>query len=120
MLTINQRYAIDYSDADLYWLMSHEIGHALGLIRQSQAGRDLIESSSPEAAVFRGRYARAANGDRNVPLQSQDGPNPITGRYDYGHPAAAVDSVSGYTQRAPPHRHRLRHAGGRGLLGLRR
>ncbi|MGF1538783.1 MAG: hypothetical protein ACFB4J_20165 [Elainellaceae cyanobacterium] len=100
MLTINQRYAVDYSEANLYWLMSHEIGHTLGLIRQSQAGRDLIDNTSPETAVFRGRYARAANGDRNVPLQSQDGPNPITGHYDYGHPADAVDSILGYTQRA--------------------
>ncbi|MGF1515225.1 MAG: hypothetical protein ACFB5Z_16215 [Elainellaceae cyanobacterium] len=99
MLTVNQRYAADYSEADLYWLTSHEIGHGLGLIRQSRAGRALLDSSSPETAVFRGKHAREAHGG-NVPLQSQDGPNPITGRYDYGHPADSVDSILGYTQRA--------------------
>ena len=89
--------------------MAHEVGHALGLIRQSYAGRRLIDASSPATAVFRGRYAALANGGP-VALRSQDshghdghgshGGHDHSGSYDYGHTAAAVDSIMGYTQRA--------------------
>ncbi|MEO0406345.1 MAG: hypothetical protein AAF289_03235 [Cyanobacteria bacterium P01_A01_bin.135] len=100
MVTINQRYAINYTDAQLYWLMAHELGHALGLLRQSAAGRSLIFAPSPETAVFQGEYATVANGGQPVPLRSQDAHDHDHGNYDYGHVAASVHSVMGYTQRA--------------------
>ena len=101
IVTINQRYAVNYTDDQLYWLMAHELGHALGLIRQSAAGRRLIYAPSPETAVFLGRYAAAANNGQPVPLRSQDAHDHNHGSvHDYGHPAASVDSILGYTQRA--------------------
>lgn len=83
-------------DFDIYSTVSHEIGHALGLVGRTINGVSLIDASSPQTAVFRGEYARVANGGAYVPLQSQDGPNPVTGEYNYSHPANRVHSIMSY------------------------
>lgn len=91
--------AIDISitdDDDLYNLVSHELGHVLGLIGYNWEGYLQQDLSSPQTAVFKGAYAAAANGGNFIPLQSQDGPNPITNTYDYWHPAASVRSIMSY------------------------
>lgn len=91
--------AIDLSitdEDDLYNLFSHELGHVLGLIGYNWEGYLQQDLSSPQTAVFKGAYATAANNGNFIPLQSQDGPNPITNTYDYWHPAASVTSIMSY------------------------
>ncbi|XGV95377.1 MAG: pre-peptidase C-terminal domain-containing protein [Leptolyngbya sp. BL-A-14] len=94
--TVNALEAVSYSDADLYSIFCHEIGHALGLLGQDQTSANLIDKSTPQTAVFKGEYSRIANGGSYIPLQSQDGPNPVTGQYDYSHPADRVYSMMSY------------------------
>ncbi len=94
--TVNALEAVTYSDANLYSIFSHEIGHALGLLGQNLTSENLIDASTPQTAVFRGEYSRIANGGSYIPLQSQDGPNPVTGEYDYSHPANRIYSMMSY------------------------
>lgn len=74
----------------IYQVISHEIGHVLGLVGLNWAGYLQQNQSSAQTAVFTGEYARAANGGNYVPLRSQDGVN------DYSHPAASVQSIMSY------------------------
>lgn len=87
------------SDTILYQILVHELGHILGLVGMNWTGDLLLSShlgdNTPTTAVFRGEYARVANGGNYVPLQSQDGLTPITSN-DYAHPAATVSSVMSY------------------------
>ncbi|MBD2692080.1 hypothetical protein [Anabaena catenula] len=94
MLTINAQ--VSWTDSYLYSAISHELGHVLGLLGLNSQSSELIDDSSPTTAVFRGEYARVANGGSYIPLQSQDGPNPITNEYDYFHPAGNVNSIMSY------------------------
>jgi hypothetical protein len=80
----------------LYQVVTHEIGHVLGLVGLNWVGYNLEDRSTPQTAVFKGAYARAANGGNDVPLQAQDGANPVTGTYDYAHPADSVQSIMSY------------------------
>ena len=80
----------------LYQVVTHEIGHVLGLVGLNWVGYNLEDRSTPQTAVFKGAYAKAANGGNYVPLQSQDGANPVTGTYDYSHPADSVQSILSY------------------------
>jgi hypothetical protein len=91
-------YASDYGyDNPLFYsIISHEIGHVLGLVGVTAKGQELIDSADPSTATFKGEYARVANGGFYVPLQSQDGVNPVTGVYNYAHPANGVYSVMSY------------------------
>lgn len=87
---------LDQPDLVLYQAVLHEIGHALGLLGLNWIGYSQLDFATPQTATFRGEYSRAANGGRYVPLQSQDGPSPVTGVYDYWHPAARVPSIMSY------------------------
>ncbi|PSB23984.1 FG-GAP repeat domain-containing protein [Stenomitos frigidus] len=80
----------------LYQVVTHEIGHVLGLVGLNWQGYNLTDRSTPQTAVFKGEYARAANGGNYVPLQAQNGANPVTGTYDYSHPADSVQSILSY------------------------
>ncbi len=81
----------------LYQAVTHEIGHVLGLVGLNWIGYNLEDRTTPQTAVFKGEYARAANGGNYVALQSQDGASPVTGTYDYSHPANAVNSIMSYS-----------------------
>lgn len=91
--------AIDTSISDtyLYNAVLHELGHVLGLVGMDWAGYLQEDLSTPQTAAFKGYYATAANGGNPVPLQSQDGPNSVTGTYNYYHPASEVVSVMSYS-----------------------
>ena len=80
----------------LYQVVTHELGHVLGLVGLNWTGYNLQDRTTPQTAVFKGNYARAANGGNYVALQSQDGANPVTGTYDYSHPADSVESIMSY------------------------
>jgi hypothetical protein len=80
----------------LYQVVTHEIGHVLGLVGLNWIGYNLVDRATPQTAVFKGEYAKAANGGNYVALQSQDGANPVTGTYDYSHPADRVQSIMSY------------------------
>jgi hypothetical protein len=77
-------------NAYLYNVMTHEIGHVLGLVGLNWTAYNRLDTSTPQTAVFRGDFSGA------VPLQSQDGASPVTGTYDYYHPAARVQSIMSY------------------------
>jgi hypothetical protein len=94
--SVNAAEASSYSNAALYSVFSHEIGHTLGLLGQNEKGSNLIDRTMPQTAIFKGEYAKAANGGSYVALQSQDGPSPVTGQYDYSHPANRVKSMMSY------------------------
>jgi len=83
-------------DAYLYNAISHEIGHTLGLLGLNYGGFLQQNFATPQTATFNGLYSAAANGGNFIPLQSQDGANPITGAYDYWHPANSVYSIMSY------------------------
>lgn len=80
----------------LYQVVTHEIGHVLGLVGLDWIGHNLVDSATPQTAVFKGEYSKAANGGNYVALQSQDGANPVTGTYDYSHPSDGVQSILSY------------------------
>lgn len=84
------------SDTYLYNAVLHELGHVLGLVGMNWAGYLQEDLSTPQTAVFKGYYATIANGGSPIPLQSQDGPNSVTGTYNYYHPASQVFSVMSY------------------------
>ncbi len=90
--------AIDTSVGDtyLYNAVLHELGHVLGLVGMDWAGYLQQDLSTPQTAVFKGPYATAANDGNPIPLQSQDGPNSVTGTYNYYHPSSQVVSVMSY------------------------
>lgn len=94
--------ADSFSDANdpkgllLYEVVTHEIGHVLGLVGLDWIGYNLVDRTTPQTAVFKGEYAKAANGGNYVALQSQDGANPVTGTYDYSHPSDSVQSILSY------------------------
>jgi len=90
--------AIDPAVGDLYLYnaVSHELGHTLGLVGLNWEGFTQQSLASPQTATFNGIHATAANGGRPIPLQSQDGPNSVTGTYDYWHPARSIPSVMSY------------------------
>ncbi len=87
-VAINPAFA-NYSDLALYQVLTHEIGHTLGLLGLNWTSYTQQDLTSPETAVFTGAYATAANGGAYVPLQSQDGG-------DYSHPGAGVNSIMSY------------------------
>ncbi|MEX0272459.1 hypothetical protein AB3R30_25425 [Leptolyngbyaceae cyanobacterium UHCC 1019] len=84
------------SNTYLYNAVSHELGHTLGLLGLNWEGYLKQNFTTPQTAVFRGEYSKALNGGQYIPLQSQDGANPVTGQYDYWHPAARVSSIMSY------------------------
>jgi hypothetical protein len=55
----------------LYQVVTHELGHVLGLVGLNWTGYNLQDRTTPQTAVFKGNYARAANGGNYVALQSQ-------------------------------------------------
>ena len=84
------------SNTYLYNAVSHELGHTLGLLGLNWEGYLKQDFATPQTAVFKGAYSTALNGGQYIPLQSQDGANPVTGGYDYWHPAARVSSIMSY------------------------
>ncbi|BAU10658.1 hypothetical protein LEP3755_11440 [Leptolyngbya sp. NIES-3755] len=82
MVTVNSFFANSYNDSVLYSLISHEIGHALGLMGGTTVGNSQINTST---ATFMGEFARRANGGSYVQLQS-----------GFGHPADKVRSIMSY------------------------
>ncbi|WP_171572280.1 hypothetical protein [Leptolyngbya sp. Cla-17] len=84
------------SNTYLYNAVSHELGHTLGLLGLNWEGYLKQDFTTPQTAVFKGEYSKALNGGQDIPLQSQDGANPVTGGYDYWHPAAKISSILSY------------------------
>ncbi|NES21052.1 MAG: hypothetical protein F6K41_19500, partial [Symploca sp. SIO3E6] len=91
--TINTSSNVPNSYASIYSLVSHELGHVLGLIGQNRTSYNLINKQTKQ---FGGEYTRLANGGNYMYLQASGGPNPVTGRYDYSHPANSVVSMMSY------------------------
>ncbi|MDX2232602.1 MAG: hypothetical protein NW220_23430 [Leptolyngbyaceae cyanobacterium bins.349] len=83
-------------DVYLYNAVLHELGHTLGLVGLNWEGFTQQNLATPQTATFNGLFSRAANGGNFIPLQSQNGPNPVTGAYDYWHPASNVFSAMSY------------------------
>jgi hypothetical protein len=81
---------IALGNAYLYNVVAHELGHVLGLVGMNWIGYNRLDISTPQTAVFNGTFSGT------IPLQSQDGLNPVTVTYDYFHPAAAVRSIMSY------------------------
>ncbi len=84
------------SNTYLYNAVSHELGHTLGLLGLNWEGYLKQDFTTPQTAVFKGEYSTALNGGQYIPLQSQDGANPVTQEYDYWHPAAKISSIMSY------------------------
>ncbi len=84
-------------DTFLYNAVLHELGHTLGLVGLNWDGFLQQNLATPQTATFNGLYATAANGGIPIPLQSQDGANPVTGAFDYWHPAGSVRSAMSYS-----------------------
>jgi hypothetical protein len=87
-IAINPTVYGNQPDIVLYQVVSHEIGHALGLLGLNWAGYLKQDRTNPATATFRGEYSRLVYGDY-IPLQSQDGG-------DFSHPAAIVPSIMSY------------------------
>lgn len=83
-------------DTFLYNAVLHELGHTLGLVGLNWDGFLQQNLATPQTATFNGPYTTAANGGIPLPLQSQDGANPVTGAFDYWHPAGSVYSAMSY------------------------
>lgn len=83
-------------DSFLYNAVLHELGHTLGLVGLNWGGFLQQNLATPQTAVFTGLYSTAVNGGNFIPLQSQDEVNPVTGAYDYWHPASSIYSVMSY------------------------
>jgi FG-GAP-like repeat len=83
-------------DTYLYNAVLHELGHTLGMVGLNWAGYLQENLTTPQTAVFKGAYTKAANGGTFMPLMSQDGVNPISKQYDYWHPASSVQSIMSY------------------------
>jgi hypothetical protein len=84
------------SNTYLYNAVSHELGHTLGLLGLNWEGYLKQDFTTPQTAVFKGEYSKALNGGQDIPLQSQDGANSVTGQYDYWHPAGRISSIMSY------------------------
>lgn len=96
-LTINSAAFINQPDSVLYQIVLHELGHILGLVGLNWIGASrLANTNTPALATFQGDYSRVANGGQYVPLESQDGPNSVTGTYGSAHPANSVRSIMSY------------------------
>lgn len=78
-----------YADLELYQLMSHEIGHNLGLLGTNATGDALIVGKNTNTPSFAGTRSRLANGSFNVPGQ-------VVGDVFGGHPADSVQSIMSY------------------------
>jgi hypothetical protein len=85
---VNPDIYANYPDQTLYQVVSHEIGHVLGLVGLNWRGYNLISRTNPLAATFNGFYATKVYGEP-IPLQSQEGG-------DFSHPAAWVRSIMSY------------------------
>jgi hypothetical protein len=96
-ITINSALYYNQPDLVLYQTVLHELGHVLGLVGMNWIGASrLTNTNQPAIATFQGEFSRAANGGQYIPLESQDGPNSVTGTYGYAHPAQRVQSVMSY------------------------
>ncbi len=75
------------SDRTIYSIVSHEIGHALGLLGLNYTGSQFVTHVG-NATFFTGPYSKAYNGGNNIPMQLQkDGG---------GHPANSIPSILSY------------------------
>jgi hypothetical protein len=76
-------------DQFLYDVVSHEIGHVLGLVGLNWLSYSLEDRTNPQKATFNGAYSTKANNGNTIPLQSQNGG-------DFAHPADQVRSIMSY------------------------
>ncbi len=92
---VNPTIYTQFSDEVLYQVVSHEIGHVLGLLGLNWQGYNLIDSTNLRTATFNGPYSTRLYG-APIPMQSQDGG-------DLAHPADRVQSIMsyGYLYRLP-------------------
>jgi hypothetical protein len=88
---LNQTYY--YGDATgyrtggqyLYSLVSHELGHTLGLLGMNDASLPYFSGNGALGYVFFGQYSIAYNGGRNIPMMN------------FGHPGSTITSIMSYT-----------------------
>ncbi|UBF27746.1 FG-GAP-like repeat-containing protein [Kovacikia minuta CCNUW1] len=88
-IAINPAIFADQPAQILYDVVSHEIGHVLGLVGLNWVSFSLQDRAQAQTGTFNGAYATKANGGNPVPLQSQNGG-------DFAHPAAQVRSIMSY------------------------
>ncbi len=92
---VNPTIYAQFPDEVLYQVVSHEIGHVLGLLGLNWQGYNLIDQTNLRTATFNGPYSTRLYG-APIPMQSQDGG-------DLAHPADRVESIMsyGYLYRLP-------------------
>ena len=86
---ISVNSSVSWSNATLYSVVAHEIGHTLGLLGMNYTGYQLV-SGSGTSWVFTGAYSKAYNNGQDIPLQSED--------HGGGHPANSnsIESIMSY------------------------
>jgi hypothetical protein len=106
-VTINSALYLNQPDIVLYQTVLHELGHVLGLVGLNWVGASRLNwgrdgaGNLITATEFQGEYSRQANGGAFIPLESQDGLNPVT-QQTYSlqnppsHPARRVSSIMSY------------------------
>jgi hypothetical protein len=80
---ITANVSASWNNSSIYSLVSHEIGHALGLIGLNFTGSQLISGNS-----FTGSFSRTYNGGNNIPVGEDGTAHPnrnIVSMMSYGH-----------------------------------
>jgi len=86
-IAINAVDNVTASDRTIYSIVSHEIGHALGLLGLNYTGSQFVTQVG-NSSFFTGPYSQAYNGGNQIPMQLQkDGG---------GHPANSIPSILSY------------------------
>lgn len=89
-IAISQPLLAPQPDNILYSVVSHELGHVLGLTGLNYTGYNLVsDRNNPAMSQFRGEYSRIGNGGQYVSMQSVEGG-------DFAHPSGSAYSIMSY------------------------